>query len=77
MGGLHRVRWAPLIGSMVDNELDQREIGVVLEHLEHCRRCLFDLDCLVRMKASLARLPAQGQGSCNLTDEVGSEQRSL
>ena len=47
---------------MVDNELDHREIGVVLEHLEHCRRCLFDLDCLVRMKASLARLPATRSG---------------
>ena len=62
VGGLHHVRWAPLIGGLIDSELEERELGMVLEHLESCRHCLIELECLVQMKASLARFPVTISG---------------
>jgi anti-sigma factor RsiW len=41
---------------MLDDELDARRVARVLEHLERCPDCLAELEALVRLQQSLARL---------------------
>ena len=56
MGRFHRIRWAPAIERLLDGELDAPRVARVLAHLEECPDCLRELDQLVRLQRSLARL---------------------
>ncbi len=56
MGRLHRARWAEALEGLLDDELDPRRVGRVLEHLEECPECLGELEELVRLQRSLARM---------------------
>ena len=40
----------------VDDELDAGRVAAVLAHLEECPECLAELEALVRLQRSLARL---------------------
>ena len=56
MGRLHRARWADALEGLLDDELDVRRVARVLDHLEECPECLAELEELVRLQRSLARL---------------------
>lgn len=60
MGWLHRARWAEALEGLLDGELDAGRVAAVLAHLEECPECLAELEELVRLQRSLARLAGVG-----------------
>ena len=56
MGRLHRARWGPAVERLLDDELDAAALDRVLAHLDDCPECLAELELMVRMQRSLARL---------------------
>ncbi len=60
MGWLHRARWAEALEGLLDDELDAGRVAAVLAHLEECPECLAELEELVRLQRSLARLAGVG-----------------
>lgn len=60
MRWLHRRSWAPALEGLLDDELDPRRAGRVLDHLDTCPECLTLLGELARMQRSLSGLAAAG-----------------
>lgn len=58
MRRLHRRLWASALEGLLDDELDPRRAGRVLDHLDACPECLVLLGQLARMQRSLSGLAA-------------------
>ena len=56
MGRLHRFRWALTLEGLLDDELDDLALERVLGHLERCADCVDELELLVCVQQSIARL---------------------
>ena len=60
MRRLHRLLWASALEGLLDDELDTRRAGRVLDHLDACPECLALLGELARMQRSLSGLAGVG-----------------
>ena len=62
MGRLHGALWTKALERLLDDELDARRTGRVLDHLDVCPPCLAALAELTRMQWSLAGMATAGNG---------------
>ena len=60
MRRLHRRFWATALEGFLDDALDPRRAGRVLDHLDACPECLALLGELARMQRSLSGLAGAG-----------------